>query len=137
MLLKLIFFTADTTTVRLMLAVASSFYGGFLCYHLALGTGLFERPAYALMSKAGPEWAWALAFLLHAGLSAWRIVEPRELVKLGFVINSFGLVLWLSSTVCMNIALGALLPTTAAEWTMILASGWALYRTGWNEGVTA
>ena len=136
-LLKLLFFTADTSTVRLGLAGASSLFAAFLAFHTVFGTGLFERPAYALMAQVGPAWFWIICFALHGAFSGWRLVDAVQRDRLGFVVNGFGFLIWTYSTLCINFALGQLLPSTAAEWMMIIGSGWAFYRTGWNERVTS
>ena len=50
--------------------------------------------------------------------------------KARLAVNFFGFVLWLYSTLCMNLALGYFPPSSALEWTIIAFAGWALYRTG-------
>lgn len=136
-LAKVVFFEADTSTVRLILAWASGFYAGCLFWHGFHATGLFERPAYGLMARVGNEWTWAIIFLLHFFGAHWRILDPKERVWAGVAVNCYGFLLWLYSTLCLNIALGVMLPSSALEWTMIFASAWALYRTGFREKVTA
>ena len=53
-----------------------------------------------------------------------------ERVRWGIAVNVLGFAIWAYSTAALNIALGQILPGTALEWTLVLFSGWALYRTG-------
>ncbi|MFL9668982.1 hypothetical protein WIX39_018680 [Variovorax sp. AB1(2024)] len=136
---KLIFFTADTITVRLLLAGASFFYAVLLVWPASAGEpALFDRPAYALMALVpGGEWTWATAFLLHWAGVHWRAIDPVERVPWGLAVNILGLVIWSYSTAALNISLGRILPGTALEWTMVAASAWALYRTGLRREVVS
>lgn len=135
---KIIFFEADTSTIRLTLAWASGFYALSLAYHALAGTDLFTRSPYALMAKFGNEWVWVVIFGLHWMGVHWRVLDPKERVWAGLMVNCYGFLIWLYSTLCINIALGVFLPTSAMEWTLTLASAWALYRTGLRrESVTA
>lgn len=122
--------SSDTFTVRLLIAWASGLYAVALIVATLQGLELFTRPVYALMATVGNEWAWATAFLLHWAGVHWRILDPKEKVWAGITVNFFGFVLWLYSTLCMNLALGYFPPSSALEWTIIAFAGWALYRTG-------
>lgn len=121
-----IFRNADTVTIRLLLAVAS--IGFAAC--LVLGDGVFDRPGYHLMRKFGNEWFWATLFVLHYLGVVWRLYDPVERIGWAIVVNSFGFVIWAIMTLCLNLSLGSVTPGTALEWTLVFASGWALYRTG-------
>ena len=61
----------------------------------------------------------------HARIS-WGLL----VCGLAWGLANFGFVLWLYSTLCMNLALGYFPPSSALEWTIIAFAGWALYRTG-------
>lgn len=131
-------YSSDTFTVRLLVALASGLYAFSMVVATMQGARLFEKPAYAIMAQAGNEWIWSAAFALHFFGVVWRILDPRERVLAGLAINFLGFVLWLYYTLCMNIALGYLAPSSSLEWTIIVFSGWALYRTGLKrELVTA
>lgn len=131
-MIKLVFFTADTITVRLLLAWASIVYAMLLVYPvISHGQSLFERPAYALMAIVpGSEWTWAALFLAHGLGVHWRALDPVERVNWGLFVNSLGVFTWTYSTLSLNVALGAVLPGTALEWIMVFSSSWALWRTG-------
>jgi hypothetical protein len=125
---------ADTVTIRLLLALASVGFAACLMF----GTDVFERPGYHLMRKMGGETAWSLMFMLHFAGVIWRVYDPVERIGWALLINSFGFVLWGVMTLLLNLALGSVTPGTALEWTLVLASGWALYRTGLHgEAVSA
>lgn len=136
-LAKIVFFEADTATVRLILAWASGLYSACLFWHAFATTGLFERPAYGIVAKVGNEWFWGVVFIIHFAGAHWRILDPKERVWAGLAVNCYGFFIWAYSTICLNLALGMILPSSALEWTMIFASGWALYRTGFKEKVSA
>lgn len=121
-----VFRNADTITIRLLLAMAS--IGFAAC--LLLGDAVFARPGYHLMAKFGNEGAWAFLLMLHFFGVIWRVYDPVERIRWALVINSLGFVLWAVMTLFINLSLGSVTPGTALEWTLVAASGWALYRTG-------
>lgn len=121
-----IFRNADTVTIRLLLAMASLGFAACLIF----GNGVFERPGYHLMRKFGGEGVWAALFILHYVGVVWRLYDPVERVRWALVVNSFGFVIWAAMTLCLNLSIGSITPGTALEWTLVGASGWALYRTG-------
>jgi len=129
---KLVFFTADTLTVRLLLAAASLGYAVLLLWPDAWGgERVFERPAYALMAIVpGQEWTWAALFLLHFIGVHWRALDPKERIGWGLAVNTLGVGIWAYSTAALNLANGTILPGQALEWTLVFAAAWALYRTG-------
>lgn len=137
---RLVFFKSDTITVRLLLAAASFGYGVLLIWpYFSGGPHVFDRPAYALMALIpGGEWTWAVLFFSHCLGVHWRALDPTERVGWGLAVNILGVAIWAYSTASLNIAIGTLLPSQALEWTMVVASAWALYRTGLSaEVVTA
>lgn len=149
-----VFHHADTTTIRLLLGCASAGYAvlllwpmlvphihaaycwAFSMFHSTCGPTapmipLFDRPAYALMAIVpGGELTWAALFMAHFVGVHWRVIDRVERVRWGIVVNVLGFAIWAYSTAALNIALGQILPGTALEWTLVLFSGWALYRTG-------
>lgn len=136
---RLVFFTSDTITVRLLLAGASFGYAVLLLWPYLAGTPhVFGRPAYALMALVpGGELTWATLFLAHFLGVHWRALDPVERVGWGLAVNILGVAIWAYSTASLNIALGTLLPSQALEWTMVIASAWALYRTGLSTEVVS
>lgn len=135
---KLVFYTADTTTTRLLLAWASAGYAILLVLPRFTSDMqyYFARPAFALMAVVpGGEWTWFTLLMVHFVGVHWRIIEQRERVKIGIAVNALGLGLWLYSTIALNLSLGRPTPTAALEWVIILFAGWALYRTGLGDEV--
>lgn len=135
---KLVFYTADTTTTRLLLAWASAGYALLLVLPI-FTPGMqhyFARPAFSLMAVVpGGEWTWFVLLMVHFVGVHWRIIEQRERIVAGLVINSLGFGLWFYSTLALNIGLGRATPTAALEWIIIFFSGWALFRTGLGDEV--
>lgn len=122
---ELVFYKADTITVRLLLANASILW--------ALGAILFpdtfERNGYQIMSLI-PRGVWAALFMAHGLGVYWRIFDPEQRREWALVVNGLGLVVWLLSTILINIAVGEFAIGTSLEWIMCGASAWTLYRTG-------
>jgi hypothetical protein len=140
---RTIWAAGDTAPVRLLLAWSSGVYAMTLGINTWQGNLLFDRPAYALMDlvhigSLRGEWLWVFIFTLHWVGVHWRILDPKERVWAGILVNFYGFVIWFYSTLSINLSLGLLLPTSSTEWVLIVASGWALYRTGLRrEMVTA
>lgn len=136
---KLVFFTADTLTVRLLLAVASFGYAVlFIWPDASHAEPILQRKAYALMAfMPGGEWTWAGLFFLHWAGVHWRALDPKERIGWGLAVNTLGVVIWAYSTAALNIAVGTILPGQALEWTLVGASMWALYRTGLTAEVVS
>lgn len=124
-----VFIEGDTTTIRVLLAVASvGFTAG-----LWLPLHTFDRPGFAVMRAVMPEWAWGALFLLHAAGVAWRLIDPLPRVGWAFAVNAYGLFLWIVSTGLITSAVGEYSPGTAMEITVLLAAFVALIRTGLND----
>lgn len=117
---------ADTVTIRVILAMASLGFAACLLF----GADVFERQGYHLVRKLGTEEWWSVLFVLHFLGVIWRVYDPVERIRWALVINAFGFALWAVMTLLINFSLGAVTPGTALEWTLVFASGWALYRTG-------
>lgn len=136
---RLVFYTADTTTVRLLLAWASAGYAILLVYPFFSDTmqHYFARPAFSLMAWVpGGEWTWFALLMLHFVGVHWRIIEQKERLAMGIAVNALGFGLWLFSTLALNLGLGRATPTSALEWVIIIFAGWALLRTGLGDEVT-
>lgn len=130
---KSVFTNADTMTIRLLLANASFLW--------ALGAlhepTFFDRPMYAVMSQFGNQYVWSLGFILHFIGVYWRIYDPVSRPFWGLLVNGLGFVLWSICTIAINSSVNGFSPTTALECTLCVASGWALYRTGFDNELTA
>lgn len=119
---------ADALTIRLLLATASLFVA--VC--LAFNMHVMERHGYEVL-RVLPAEVWAALFLLHFGGVVWRTYDYVGRPKWAICINFFGFTVWAVWTLGLNVALGGVTPGTALEWTLVAASGWALYRTGLND----
>jgi hypothetical protein len=117
---------ADTTTIRVLLANASLLWAVALAYD----TDAFRHGCCGLMNTFGDETTWALLFSAYFVLTYWRLIDRRARPRWAVAVNTFGLFLWLTSTLSINIAAGHFDPSTALEWVLCAASAWALYRTG-------
>ena len=125
-----IFFQADTTTVRLLLATASLGWTLVLLGNNLLGEPVMARPAYAIMHIVCHDNVWALLFFIHFAGVTWRLYDPKPRPLAALLVNAYGFAIWTISTAAINIAVGFVPPGSALEWTMCAASAWALYRTG-------
>ncbi len=123
---RVVFWNADTLTVRLIMANASIVW----CISLLVDPHTFNRPVYALMRTYGDEHQWAAVFLLHGLGVYWRLFDVKSRPTWALLINSLGLGVWLLSTVALNLAVNNINASTSLEWILCLASAWALYRTG-------
>lgn len=130
-LIKVVALCADTTTIRIILANAS------LMWAIAslLDPLAFQRDAYAVLRQVADQSVWAAAFLLHFAGVYWRLFDPVARPIWALVINSYGFAVWFVSTAAVNLAVGGFAPGSALEWTMCMASAWALYRTGLNREI--
>lgn len=120
---------ADTLTIRLLLATAS--LGVAVC--LAFGHDVMSRHGYEILRQGGPAQMWAAGFVLHFAGVVWRVYDFQPRPRWALCINFFGFSIWALWTLGLNVALGGVTPGTALEWTLVAASGWALYRTGLND----
>lgn len=123
----LVFFGADTVTIRIILAWASLISAGALFFD----GDKFQLPAYEVVSRFGSEQAWAFYFFVHFVGVHWRIFErSKSRPKWALAINTWGFSVWFVSTVGVVWSVGTLgIPTSIAA-TMCAASAWSLFRTG-------
>lgn len=130
---RLIFSRLDPATIRVLLAAASVGWavGAFPWF----GFHPFRRHGYEVLAVMAPSWVWASLFLLHAIGVTWRFYERKEREGWHLFINVYGFVLWFSTTLAINFAIGTYTPTTGMEWTMVFASAWALMLTGKRKEV--
>ena len=135
-----IFWLSDTTTIRVLLGLAS--LGFTLGLWLPLDT--FSQLPFAGMAscfnfKSVPisvrahEWVWGVLFLLHALGVSWRMFDLTPRIKWAFAINAYGLMLWLASTGLITQAVGKYTPALSLEVVVIMAAFVALVRTGLND----
>jgi hypothetical protein len=125
---------ADTSTIRVLLGNASMLWVyGLMKVYIFGGQHVFEREAYYYMAQLAPDWAWAIAFLFHGLGVYWRIYDSKSRSTWALLINGAGFLIWFVSTLSINVAIGQFLPSSSLEWTLVFASGWALYRTGFSH----
>lgn len=154
---RVVFWTAETLTVRLLLAWASVLYAGLLVWPEvfnalrgvlllalpALGAylpaehpSIFSRPAYALMAVApGGVWFWFALFVAHWLGVHWRVFDPVERDRWSLAVNVLGLSIWFYSTVSLIVAIGLATPSVGLEIVVIWFSFWVMVRTGINSGM--
>lgn len=136
---RLVFYTADTTTVRMMLALASAGYAALLVvpFFIPGMQHYFARPSFALMAWIpGGEWTWFVLLMAHFVGVFWRIIEQKERMLVGMCVNALGFGLWLFSTIAITLGVGRASPTAALEWVIIIFAGWAFFRTGLGDELT-
>lgn len=128
---KELFWNADTTTIRLILALSS------LLFTIGLmATGVdFNFVGYRVMKAMAPKEVWASLFFLHfLGLS-WRFLDPIPRIGWALAINGFGLLIWVASTVAINSAFLRFVPGTSVELVLCCFAAWALFRTGLRKEI--
>lgn len=159
-IIRLVFYTADTLTVRLLLAFASGAYALLLVWpeisnavrqgllHMApvleccvsgmQDPSVFNRPAYAIMALVpGGVWTWAALFMAHMIGVHWRVFDPVRRDGWALAINALGLVVWAYSTASLIIALRMVLPSSALELVILFFSFWVMVRTGLAEEIVS
>lgn len=133
-----IIYESDTRGLRFLMAGASllwavSFLSDKFIYHFPT----FSRPGYAGMAWLGTEMQWTVVFLTYSLFTYWCIFAPRRRPfrhLLELATNLFGFILWSYSTLSIDISLGRFSGSTSMELALCIASGLALYRTGFNDG---
>lgn len=126
-----LFWHADTTTIRLILALASLVYATGL---MLPGVDL-SQPNFAIMRQTMCKEGWALLFFLHWLGMSWRFLDPKPRVGWALFINSFGLLVWTVSTFTINRSYPVYAPGTSLEIVVCLFSAWALLRTGLKKEI--
>lgn len=121
-----VFFQADTTTIRLILANGSFVWA----FSLLLDPHAFDRRVYTLMDSLAPQPVWMVLFALHFMGVYWRLLDVKARIWWALAVNGLGFALWFISTAAINVAVGTFSQTSSLELTMVAASGWALFRTG-------
>jgi len=120
---------SHASTIRAMLGLSSLLWAIGVYTH---PQSLFEYP-YTIFTRLtlgpAPE-MWVALFGVHFLGTLWRLFDPRQRVKWGLVVNSYGLALWLLVTIGLTVELRGLSPANATTWAITLFSGWALYKTG-------
>lgn len=128
-----VFWRADTTAIRALMAAASlAFAAG-----LWLPLHAFSRSTFAGMAYVASADTWAGLLTLHAVGVLWRIYDPTSRAGVGFAINAFGIGLWTFSTGLIWYAVGEYSPAIGLEVTVLAAAFIALIRTGLNDEVSA
>lgn len=154
---RVVFWTAETLTVRLLLAWASAIYALLLvwpeifnaCRWVVLQLwpavgrhivgphpSIFDRPAYALMASVpGGVWFWFVLFVAHWLGVHWRVFDRIERGRWSLAVNVLGLAIWAYSTIALMVAIGLATPSMGLELVVIWFSFWVLVRTGINSGI--
>lgn len=124
-----------TVTIRVLLAGASLLFGLLLLFGAHGNTFAMSPLAYGLMAVVTTEKVWAALFILHFFGVAWRVYDPISRPYWAIAVNSFGLFVWGFSTLLINLSIDRITPSTGCEWMMVLASAWALFKTGLGKEV--
>lgn len=127
-----VFWRADTTAIRALMAVGST----FCAIGLLLPLHTFERPSFRAMAYVASEETWGGLLLLHALGVFWRIYDTRSRPGMAFAVNAVGIGTWMFSTCLIYYAVGEYSPATGMELAVILAALVALLRTGLNDEVS-
>lgn len=123
---RIVFWNADTLTVRLIMANASILWA----LALVVDPTTFMRHGYEIMKTYGNEYEWAAAFFLHGIGVYWRLFDIKARPTWALIINAWGLGVWLLSTLAINLAIKTLPASACLEWVLCFFSAWALYKTG-------
>ena len=126
-----LFWNADTSTIRLILAFSSL----LMTVTLIIDQEAFERPMYLVMKQYLPATGWAVLFSLHFIGAMWRFFDPVSRIYSALAINIYGLGIWLTSTLFVNVALQGLSPGTSIELINCCFGAWAVYRTGLRKEI--
>lgn len=123
---KKLFWNADTTTIRVILAASS------LLFAIALLLPGLQKTivAYYLMFEIARPEVWAALFLLHFLALSWRFIDQTPRLGWALAINSFGLCLWLGYILLINFSLQFFAPGTSTEMVLCVMAAWSLFRTG-------
>jgi hypothetical protein len=136
-LARVFFWYADTTTIRLQLALASLVWAfglllgpcdGIQC--LGAGKGLRNLQAVATLN------VWAMMFILHFVGVCWRLIDQRARPRWAIFVNAYGLAIWVYGTISIILGLGRLTAGTSLELVTCFFAAWALCRTGLNEEIS-
>lgn len=126
-----VFWEADTTTIRMSLALASM---GWV-YSLLARHDLLQTYPYQIMGAIAPASIWASLFTLYFIGVFWRIFDPVRRVRWALAINALGVLLWITVTLCLNLRTGRFVPGSSLEIVTCLFAGWAMIRTGNHKEV--
>ncbi len=126
--IRMVFLQGDMLPIRIVLANASF----MRAISLGIDYDAFSRPAYGISAQIAPQWAWAVLFLLHGIGEYWRVIDPVHRPRWALLTNAYGFLIWFVATVGVTMSIGSFSPTLAMDWSMLLAAGWMLFRTGRN-----
>jgi hypothetical protein len=127
-----LFWDMDTTTVRLILGISSYLWG----ISGLIAPRTFNLKALTLMSAMAPWWTWCTLFIIHGVLVTWRFIDPKPRPRAALLVNTYGFLVWTTTTFMGSLSLSALEPSyavnplMAVEMVLCVFAGWALYRTG-------
>lgn len=130
--LKMLFIEGDTTTIRVLLGVASL---GWTIGLWVQPLGTFERPIFIWMRAVANEWVWGGLFLLHFVGVFWRLIDTIERKNWAMAVNMLGFALWAASTSAQILAVGEYTPSTSLEIVATIALFVVMLRTGRNREI--
>lgn len=124
-----ILFDSDTTMIRVALAISSLLTSVLYMSH----DNVFYWKTCSVMLKIANGNVWAALFLLHAFAAFWRLVDPAKRVLAALVVNSFGLSLWLITTLSALLSSHAFSPLITLSLVFCGFGAWVVVRTGIRE----
>ena len=126
-----IYWNADTTTIRLIIALSSLIW----TFPLLFRHGIEKVPGFEVLFNLASPVQWAVGFMIHFVGISWRFLDPRPRIGWALAINSLGFALWFTSTAAVVYALRSLTPGASLEVVVCMFSAWALYRTGLRDEI--
>ncbi len=121
--MRRLFWHTNTDIVHLILASGSL---GWAVSLLILSPVAWP-PIYRFMFIIPPP-IWAALFAVHVVLVNWCLFSTRYSKRCCVFVHSYGVALWLSMTMALNLSANRFSPATSLEWVMCGFALWALFR---------
>lgn len=118
-----LFWESDTTAVHLILASASCGW----CWSMFFQDPPTHSQVFRLMFLIHP-YIWGVAFALHIVLVNLCLYSEKYNKRCSIFVHSYGVALWLTMTLALNLAVKRFTPSTSLEWTICAFALWALFR---------
>lgn len=121
-----IFWQADTQILHLILASASLLWA----ISLPLLIPPPATPPFRLMWEAASPQAWAVLFALHVVGMNFCLFCKSDVPRCKTIVQFYGAILWISTTLIMNVSVGRFTPSSALEVVMCGFIVWSIFRAG-------
>lgn len=90
----------------------------------------YSSPAFRLMYAAAAPWQWAVLFIAHVIGFNICLFALKERPRCKTVVQFYGVLLWISTTVIQNFSIGRFTPSSALEVVICVFAVWAIFRAG-------